>query len=112
MSERGSSGNDMAWVSAREKMGHGPTQTGVVGRVTDGDRESNETDGIISGTAPAPRDAVCEIRSVFCKPPKRRRLHDGKPALKRSAPGTRPEHGQLKWRQVEGSNKFGGHIPM
>ena len=33
VSKRVSSANDMACVSAREKMGHGPTQTGVVGRV-------------------------------------------------------------------------------
>ena len=87
VSKRVSSANDMACVSAREKMGHGPTQTGVGGRVTDGNSEPNETDGIISGTAPAPQDAACEIRSVFCKPPKCGQLHDGKPVLKRSAPG-------------------------
>ena len=107
VSERGSSGNDMAWVSAREKMGHGPTQTGVLGRVTDGNSELREPDGIISGTAPAPRDSACEIRSVFCEPLKRGRLHDGKPVLKRSAPGTRPECGRLKWRQIEESSEFG-----
>ena len=114
VSTRVSSANDMVCVSAREEMGHGPTQAGVVGSVTDGNSEPNEPDGVISETASAPRDSACEIHSVFCKPPKHGRLHDRKPALKRSAPGTTPERGRLKWRQIEGSSGFGkhSHIPM
>ena len=46
VSERSSGANYMEWMSAREEMGHGPTQMGDVGRVTD---------GVISETAPAPR---------------------------------------------------------
>ena len=56
--------NDMECVSACEEMGHGLTQTGDVGRVTD---------GVILGTMPAPRDAACEVRSMFCEWP---RQHD------------------------------------
>jgi len=52
VSKRVSSANDMACVSAREKMGHGPTQTGVAGCVTDENGEPNEPDGVISETVP------------------------------------------------------------
>ena len=97
-------------MSAREKMGHGPTQTGVVGSVTDESGEPSERDKVISETAPAPRDSTCEVRSMFCKPPKRRRLHDGEPALKRSAPDTIPERGRLKWKRTEELNEFGKSI--
>ena len=90
-----SGANDMACVSACEEMGHGPTQMGDVGRVTD---------GVISETTPAPRDAACEVRSVFCERPKRMCLRDREPALKRSVPGTRPERRWLKWRPIEGSS--------
>ena len=43
VSEREWSANDIVCVSAREEMGHGPTQTGDMGRVTDG--VISETDG-------------------------------------------------------------------
>ena len=52
--KRVSGANDMACVSACVEMLQGPTLTGDVGRVTD---------GAILETAPAPRDAVCEVRS-------------------------------------------------
>ena len=87
--------NDMAC----EEMGHGPTQTGDVCRVTD---------GTILETAPPPQDAVCEVCSVSCKPPNRGRLRDREPALKRSVPGARLARGRLKWRRIE-SSKFGKH---
>ena len=70
-----SGANEMACVSACEEMGHGPTQMGDVGRVTD---------GVISGTAPASRDVTCEVRSMFCERPKRAHLRDRKPVLKHS----------------------------
>ena len=92
--------SNMACVSAREEMGHGPTQTGDVGRVMD---------GVISETAPAPRDAACEVHSVFCEWPKRVCLHDREPTLKRSVLGTRHQHGRLKWRRI-GSSEFGKHM--
>ena len=91
--------NNMECTSAREEMGHGPTQTGVVGNVTD---------LVILETAPAPRDAACEVRSVFCEWPKLARSCDRNPAPKRSALGTRPEHGRLKCRQL--SCEFGKHM--
>ena len=81
------------------EMEHGPTQTGVVRRVTD---------GVILETAPAPWDAACEVRSVFCERPKRGRLSDQEPALKRSALDLRPGRGRLKWRQM--LSKFGKHM--
>ena len=115
VSERKWSANDMAWMSAREKMGHGPTQTGVAGHVLDGRGEPSEPDGVISETAPAPQDSACEILSMFCKPPKRGALLGtvmvpGEPALKRSMPGTTPECGWPKMRQIEGSSEFRKHI--
>ena len=87
--ERASGANDMECMSARVEMEHGPTQTGDVGRVTD---------GIILETAPAPRDAACEVRSVFCGRPKHARLRIGKPARKRLVFGTKPARARLKWR--------------
>ena len=98
--KRVSGANDMVCVSACEEMGHGPTQTGDVGRVTD---------GAISETAPAPRDAVCEIRSASCKPPKHRRLHCGEPVLERPVIGMKPPRGRLKWKQIE-LCEFGKHV--
>ena len=93
--------NDIVCASARVEMVHGPTQTGDVGG------EPNEMHGTISGTAPTSRDVTCEVRSVFCERPKLARLRDREPALKRSAPGTRPR-GQLKWRRIE-LFEFGKH---
>ena len=57
--KRVSGANDMACVSACEEMGHGLTQTGDVGRVTD---------GVILGTMPAPRDAAWAIRKTWNGP--------------------------------------------
>ena len=88
----------MACVSACEEMEHGLTQTGDVGRVTD---------GVILETAPASQDVACEVRSVFCEQPKRTRLRDRKPTLKCSALGKRPR-GRLKLRQI--LSKFGNHM--
>ena len=88
--ERASGAHDMAWLSAQDGVGHGPIQTGDVGRVMN---------GIVLETAPALRDAACEVRSVFCERPKRARLRDRKPTLKRSALGTRHQRGRLKWRR-------------
>ena len=90
--------NDMACVSACEEVEHGPTQTGVVGCVTD---------GAILETAPAPRDAACKVCSVFCEWSKRARLCDQEPALKRPVIGTKPPRGRLKWRQW---CEFGKHV--
>ena len=98
----------MAWMSAREKMGHGPSQTGVVGRVSVESGEPSERDKVISETAPAPRDAACEIRSVFGKLPNRGGLNYGEPALKRPVLSTRPARGQIKWRRIE-LFEFGKH---
>ena len=77
--------NTLECLSAREEMGHGPTQTGVVDRVTD---------GVILETAPAPRDAACEVRSMVCERPKFVRSCDRNPAPKCSALGTRPDRGR------------------
>ena len=66
-----SDASDMECMSARGKTGHGPIQTGDVGRVRDGNGESNEPHRTISETVPAPRDAVCKVRSVFCEQSKR-----------------------------------------
>ena len=90
--------NDKECVSAYEEMGHGPTQTGDVGRVTD---------GAILETAPAPRDAACEVRSVFCEWPRRARLRDQEPALKRPVIGRKPPRGWLKWQRL---CEFGKHV--
>ena len=79
--KRVSGANDMACVSACEEMGHGPTQTGDVGRVMD---------GAILETAPASRDAACEVRSMFCERPRCARLRDQEPALKRPVIGMKP----------------------
>ena len=72
--------NDMACVSVRVEMKHGPTQTGDVGRVTD---------RAILETVPAPWDAACEVRSISCERPKRARLHDREPVLKHPVIGTK-----------------------
>ena len=80
--KRVSGANDVACVSAREEMAHGPIWTGDMGG------EPNEMDGIISETAPALRHAVCEVRSLFCERPKHM-FADRKPTLKRLALGTR-----------------------
>ena len=97
--------NDMAC----EKMGHGPIQTGDVGCVTDGNGEPNGPHRIVLETVPAPRDAACEVRSVFCGRPERARLRDRESALKRSAPGARYQRQRLKWGQI-GLFKFGKHV--
>ena len=86
--------NDMECVCAYEEMGHGPTQMGDVGRVTDGNGEPNGPHGVILETAPAPRDAACEVRSVFCERPKRAQLRDREPASKRPVIGTKPPRGR------------------
>ena len=90
--------NDMTCVSACEEMGHGPTQTGDMGRVTD---------GVILETAPAPQDAACEIRSVFCERPRRARLRDREATSKRSAIGMKRPRGQLEWWRL---CEFGKHV--
>ena len=93
-----SDASDMECMSARGKTGHGPIQTGDVGRVTDGNGKPNGLHGIVLETALALQDTACEIRSVFCERPRRARLRDREPALKRSALGTRHQRGRLKWR--------------
>ena len=90
-----------------EKTGRGPIQTGDVGRVTDGNGEPNGPNGTISETAPAPWDAACEVRSMFCEWPRHARLHGREPALKRPVIGTKPPCGRLKWRQW---CEFGKHV--
>ena len=107
VSEREWSANDMAWMSAREKMGHGPSQTGVAGHVLDGNGEPSERDGVILETAPAPWNAACEVRSLFCERSKRARLRDWEPALKRPVIGTKPPRGRLKWWRL---CEFGKHV--
>ena len=97
--------NDMAC----EKMGRGPIQMGDVGRVTDGNGEPNGPQGIVLETAPAPRDAACEVHSVSCERPRRARLRDREPALKRPVIGTKPPRGRLKWRRSEWC-EFGKHV--
>ena len=96
--EHASGENDIACVSAYEEMEHGPTQTGVVGRVTD---------GAIWETALALRDAACEVHSVSCGRPRHARLRDREPVLKRPVIGTKPPRGRLKWRQC---CEFGKHV--
>jgi len=96
--ERASCENYMAWLSAQDGMGHGPIQTGDMGRVTH---------GIVLETAPAPRDAAWEVCSVFCGRPKCARLRIGKPARKRLVLGTKPACARLKWRQL---CEFGKHV--
>ena len=99
--------NDMECVSAYEELGHGTTQTGDVGHVMDGNGEPNGLHGTISETAPAPRDAACEVHSVSCERPRRARLRDRELALKRPVIGTKPPRGWLKWRQW---CEFGKHV--
>ena len=73
-------------MSAHETVGHGSTQTRVVGSVVDRRGEPPEWDKVISETATAPRDSACELGSVCCEPPKRGSLFgifmvSGEPAL-------------------------------
>ena len=96
--ERASGANDMAWLSAQDGVGHGSTQMGDVGRVTD---------GTILETASAPRDAACEVRSVSCGWPRCARLRDREPALKRPVIGRKPPRGWLKWQRL---CEFGKHV--
>ena len=93
--------NNMAWVSARERMGYASTQTGIVVCVTDGRGKPPEWDKVMLETTPAPRVTACEVRehapSMLCKPPKPGSLLDvlmasGEPVSKRSVPDTLPEH--------------------
>ena len=55
--ERVSDANDMVCMSACVELGHGPIQSGDVGRVTDGNGEPNGPLGTILEIAPASRDA-------------------------------------------------------
>ena len=65
-----SDASDMECMSARGKTGHGPIQTGDVGRVTDGNGKPNGLHGIVLETALALQDTACEVCSVFCGRPK------------------------------------------
>jgi len=89
----------MECVSACVEMVLGPIQAG------DGNGEPNVMHGIVLETAPALRDAVCEVRSVFCERPKRARLRDQEPVLKRLVHGAKPARARLKGRLCE----FGKH---
>ena len=64
----------------------------------DGNGEPGRPHEVVLETAPAPQDAVCEVRSVFCERPKRARLRDRKPALKSLVCGTKPARAWLKGR--------------
>ena len=85
----------MACVSACGEMAHGPIQTG------DGNGKLDRLHGVVLGTAPAPRDAACEVRSVFCEWSKRTRLRDWKPALKHVMRGAKTARAWLKGRLCE-----------
>ena len=89
----------MACMSTCMEMGHGPIQTG------DGNGEPGRPHKVVLETARPSRDVACEVRSVFCERPKRARLRDRKPALKRLVPGTKPARARLKGRLCE----FGKH---
>ena len=92
--------SDVECKSARGKTGHGPIQTGDLGRVMD---------GVILEIAPAPRNAVCEVRSWFCEPLNRGSSHYREPALKRCTLGIRHQRGWLKCSQSEWC-EFGKHV--
>jgi len=73
-------------MSAHETVGHGSTQTRVVGSVVDRRGEPPEWDKVISETTMAPHDLVRRLGSVFSEPTKRRSLFgifmvSGEPAL-------------------------------
>ena len=89
----------MACVSACMEMDDGRIQKG------DGNGEPGRPHEVVLETAPAPQDAVCEVRSVFCERPKRARLRDRKPALKCLVHGTKPARAPFKGRLCE----FGKH---
>jgi len=86
VSEREWSAWNIAWMSAHETVGHGSTQTRVVGSVVDRRGEPPEWDKVISETTTAPHVLACRFGSVFSEPTKRRSLFgifmvSGEPAL-------------------------------
>ena len=89
----------MACTSACGEMAHGPIQTG------DGNSKPGRLHEVILVTAPAPRDVGCEARPMCCERPKRARLPDRNPALKRLVRGTKLARAWLKGRLCE----FGKH---
>jgi len=90
-----SSTSEMACVSACEELVHGRIQTG------DTSSEPGRPHKVVWVTAPAPPDAACEVRSVFCEWPKHARLRDRKPAPERLVRGTKPPRARLKGRLYE-----------
>ena len=80
--KRASGVSNMACVSACMELVLGPIQTG------DLNGEPGRPHKVVWVTAPAPPDAACEVRSVFCERPKRARLRDRKPVPERLMRGT------------------------